>query len=129
MVRKASNGPQATSSRASRSAIALANPQMKKSELQERIAQLESENAKLRGSAPRTNPHDDRSDLLHTIRALEQENDDLQDTLDQIADVAAAPADEDSLTADDLKEKLNSVIDLASDSDADEDEDDQEDDE
>lgn len=123
MVRtsKGSQASPATKSARRPGTALLGNPT--KAQLEERIAELEKKFAS--GSAPNTNPHDDRAELLRTIRDLEQENEDLQDTLDQIADAADAGPHGDSLTEDQLKEKLNTVIDLAADDILDEDEDDE----
>ena len=58
-----------------------------------------------------TNPQGGRTELLARIRELQDENDQLQDTLDKVADLAAAPEDGEDETHDDLVDKLNSIID------------------
>ena len=57
------------------------------------------------------NPQAGRSELLARIRELQQENDQLQDTLDKVADVAAAPEDGREESHDELVDKLNDIID------------------
>lgn len=69
------------------------------------------------------NPQTGRSELLTRIRELQQENDQLQDTLDKVADLAAAPEDGSEEEHDDLVDKLNEIIDVVAPSE-DEDEDD-----
>lgn len=41
-----------------------------------------------------------KQELLDRVKELEEENDDLQDQLDQIADIAAPPEDEDDSDSD-----------------------------
>jgi hypothetical protein len=53
------------------------------------------------------------AEQLSQLNELQKENERLQDQLDRIADVAAAPDDETSETEDDLKVKLNDILDLA----------------
>ena len=60
------------------------------------------------------NPQAGRSELLARIRELQQENDQLQDTLDKVADLAAAPEDERDEDQDELVDKLNDIIDTVS---------------
>jgi HSP90 family molecular chaperone len=52
-----------------------------------------------------------RSELLARIRELQEENDDLQDTLDKVADLASAPEDGHEEEPDDLMDKLNDILD------------------
>ena len=73
------------------------------------------------------NPHEEL--LRQQIAELERENETLQDQLDKVADLASAPKNEDdeaSLTADDLKEKMNEILDVAAPGEADDDEEDEE---
>ncbi len=53
------------------------------------------------------------AERLNQLNELQAENERLQDQLDRIADLAAAPDDEDSETTEDLKQKLNDIIDVA----------------
>jgi hypothetical protein len=57
------------------------------------------------------NPQMGRSELLSRIRELQEENDRLQDTLDKVGDLAAAPADGKDEDPDELVDKLNDIID------------------
>ncbi len=57
------------------------------------------------------NPQAGRSELLARIRELQEENDQLQDTLDKVADLAAAPEDGREEEHDELVDKLNNIID------------------
>ena len=52
-----------------------------------------------------------RSEFLARIRELQQENDRLQNTLDKVADLAAAPEDDREESPDELVDKLNDIID------------------
>ncbi len=54
-----------------------------------------------------------RAELARRIRELEDENDELQDRLDQVADLAAAPEDDECEAADDLKDALNEILEVA----------------
>ncbi len=54
-----------------------------------------------------------RLELTRRIRELEDENDELQDRLDQVADLAEAPEDDEGETADGLKDTLNEILDVA----------------
>lgn len=54
-----------------------------------------------------------RSELLHRIKELENENDELQDRLDEVADLAEAPEDDEDEDAEELKDKLNEILDVA----------------
>ena len=58
------------------------------------------------------NPQSGRSELLARIRELQQENNQLQDTLDKVADLAAAPEDGLEEEHNDLVDKLNDIIDV-----------------
>lgn len=72
------------------------------------------------------------AERLNQFNELQRENEKLQDQLDKVADLASAPADPaaaDSLTEDDLKDKLNAILDVAAPGEADDSEDDEEDDE
>jgi hypothetical protein len=77
------------------------------------------------------NPSVTRGDLLTRIKQLESENASLQDQLDEIADLASAPAGDVEETEDQLMDKLNKVLDIAApdavdpDNDDDEEDDDQ----
>lgn len=74
------------------------------------------------------NPHEALL-LRQQIDELERENETLQDRLDKVADLASAPDNKkaaEDLTEDDLKDKLNNILDVAAPGeveDADEDED------
>ena len=57
------------------------------------------------------NPRWGRAELLARIRELQEENDQLQDTLDRVADLAAAPEDGSDESHDELVDKLNDIID------------------
>jgi hypothetical protein len=65
------------------------------------------------------------AERLNLVNDLQRENERLQDQLDKVADLASAPKDEDSLTEDDLKEKLNEILDVAAPGEADDLEDDE----
>lgn len=67
-----------------------------------------------RGQIQQANPQAGRSELLARIRELQQENDQLQDTLDKVADLAAAPEDGSDEDHDELVDKLNDIIDTVS---------------
>jgi hypothetical protein len=70
------------------------------------------------------------AERLNQLNEMQRENEKLQDQLDRIADLAAAPDDENSETEDDLKVKLNDILDLAAPGEADDsEEDDEKDDE
>jgi hypothetical protein len=58
------------------------------------------------------NPTSGRAELLARIRELQQENDELQDKLDKVADLAAAPEGDCDESPDDLVDKLNDIIDV-----------------
>jgi len=60
------------------------------------------------------NPQAGRSELLARIRELQEENDRLQDTLDKVGDLAAAPEDGKDEDHDELVDKLNDIIDTVS---------------
>lgn len=75
-----------------------------------------------------SNPQAGRSELLARIRELQTENDQLQDTLDKVADLAAAPADGSNETYNELVDKLNDVIDTVAPPEGDEDQSEAEDD-
>lgn len=60
------------------------------------------------------NPQTGRSELLARIRELQAENDRLQDTLDKVGDLAAAPEDGKDEDHDELVDKLNDIIDTVS---------------
>jgi len=53
-----------------------------------------------------------RLELTRRIRQLEQENDELQDRLDQVADLAEAPKDDKGEDVDELVDKLNDILDV-----------------
>ena len=69
------------------------------------------------------------AERLDQMNELQRENEILQDQLDKIADLAAAPKDEESETLDDLKDKLNRIIDVAAPGEEDDSEDDEGEDE
>ena len=71
----------------------------------------------------------ERLDHMDQLNELQRENEILQDQLDKIADLAAAPKDEESETLDDLKDKLNRIIDVAAPGEEDDSEDDEGEDE
>ena len=62
---------------------------------------------------------------LNELNDLQRENEVLQDQLDRIADLAAAPDDENSETDDDRKQKLNDILEAAAPGEADDFEDDE----
>jgi hypothetical protein len=67
-----------------------------------------------RPQAKQQNPQAGRAELLARIRELQKENDRLQDTLDKVADLAAAPEDGREEDHDVLVDKLNDIIDMVS---------------
>jgi hypothetical protein len=75
-----------------------------------------------RRQAMQANPKSGRGELLARIRELQQENDELQDKLDKIADLAAAPEHDCDESHDDLVDKLNDIIDVVAPEDEDDDE-------
>jgi hypothetical protein len=58
------------------------------------------------------NPQSGRAELLARIRELQEENDQLQDKLDKVADLAAAPEDGRDEEPDELVDALNDIIDV-----------------
>ena len=64
-----------------------------------------------RARMTQANPKEGRAELLARIRELQNENDQLQDTLDKVAELAEAPEDGQDENHDDLVDKLNSIID------------------
>jgi hypothetical protein len=58
------------------------------------------------------NPQSGRAELLARIRELQEENDELQDKLDKVADLAAAPDDAQDEDPDELVDALNDIIDV-----------------
>lgn len=95
------------------------NPTPTRADLLEQVRQLQADNERLKtqaggGNPGQVNPLSSRSDLLAQIRELRDQNDELQDRLDEIADVAEAPRDEDEAeNIDNLKKKLNTILDIA----------------
>jgi hypothetical protein len=59
------------------------------------------------------NPSVTKSDLLDRIHKLESENASLQDQLDDIADLASAPAGDVEETENQLVDKMNKILDIA----------------
>lgn len=59
-----------------------------------------------------SNPQSGRAELLARIRELQKENDDLQDKLDKVAGLAAAPEGDSDESPDELVDKLNDIIDV-----------------
>ena len=76
-----------------------------------------------RPQARQENPQTGRSELLARIRELQKENDQLQDKLDKVADLAAAPEDGRDEEHDELVDALNEIIDVVAPSEDEEDED------
>lgn len=73
------------------------------------------------------NPHEALL-LRQQIDELERENETLQDRLDKVADLASAPDSKkaaEELTEDDLKDKLNNILDVAAPGEADDDDEDE----
>jgi hypothetical protein len=69
-------------------------------------------NSNTRRKPMQENPLSGRSELLARIRELQQENDELQDKLDKVADLAAAPEGDCDESPDELVDKLNEIIDV-----------------
>lgn len=67
----------------------------------------------------------EEAERLNQLNELQRENEKLQDQLDRIADLAAAPDDENSETDDDRKVKLNNILEVAAPGEADDSEDDE----
>ena len=67
------------------------------------------------------------AERLNQLNELQRENERLQDQLDKVADLAAAPGDEYSETEDDLKLKLNDILEIAAPGEADDSDEDEED--
>jgi regulator of replication initiation timing len=90
-----------------------------RADLLEDVRRLRAENKNLRGQLGQENPRQanlasGQTNLTARILELESENDGLQDQLDKISDLAAAPEDGREEDPDELVDKLNDIIDVVS---------------